>query len=91
MKKVINEAKSEKSIMGVGKYGLELSICHIILAMEVNEQHNPKYRKCWLQSGISETKNANISGFLIKGITREFGTIIDWFWRRRCQDSIGRF
>lgn len=65
LKNVISEAESEKSIIGVGKHGLELSICHIILAMEVNEQHNPKYRKCWLQSGISEIKNANISSFLI--------------------------
>lgn len=65
LKNVISEAKSEKSIIGVGKHGLELSICHIILAMEVSEQHNPKYRKCWLQSGISEIKNANISSFLI--------------------------
>lgn len=32
--------------------------------MEVNEQLNPKYRKCWLQSRISEIKNANMSGFL---------------------------
>ena len=32
--------------------------------MEVNEQLNPKYRKCWLQSRISEIKNASMSGFL---------------------------
>lgn len=31
---------------GKRKHGLEQLICQIILAMEVNEQFNPKYRKC---------------------------------------------
>lgn len=41
-------------MMGVGKHGLELSICQILLAIEVNEKSDPKYRKCWLQSRTSE-------------------------------------